>query len=269
MSKATTSQRVQQIIVAIILCFLVGMFLLFLAIPFLYFTGIAQVLWRLVTGWIFFLNDHLPRMSTNAATWVPGVLALIIAAAVGHGFLRAWAKRREKRWSLGSTLALAMIVPVLFVISFLVPGIILQGTQLAGVKWVHHSPSRPGWTQGSMVSDFWLELVSTATKQDEPPWPFPNSLAELETVKRGAWIRMATDFRDPAPPELPIYLGAGFSADSDPGLPLLISARFASEQGFSRYVKTIGGKQIMIRDAETDQWIQRSLDARAGVEKAR
>lgn len=51
--------------------------------------------------------------------------------------------------------------------------------------------------------------------------------------------------------------------DSDPDLPLRISARFRSRDGFSRYVVTIGGKQILIRDEETDDWIQRALDARA------
>ena len=99
--------------------------------------------------------------------------------------------------------------------------------------------------------------------REGPSISFPGSLSELEAVKSGDWLRWAGRSGNASPPELPIYFGAGLDIDSEPGLPLLISARFPRRGGFSRYVATIGGELIMIRDEEADVWIQRALDARA------
>lgn len=107
-----------------------------------------------------------------------------------------------------------------------------------------------------------MEVLETASEQDELTARFPASLAGLpifEKIDRKQLLRGVTS---EGPVELPTYLGAGFSLDSDPTLPLLISQPFGTRGGISRWVVNIGGELKEIRDNETDAWIQRSLDAR-------
>lgn len=248
---------------ALLIAFLVGIPLFLLGLPLLYYFGGLHVAYHLTAGWFHFLRENLGRSTTNAATWVPGVVAFFVAVAVGHIFLKGWADRRAREWSAGKTLALSMVLPVCFVISFLIPGVILQGRQLAAVDWVHRSPSKPGAEQQHMIRQLQADLFEWSVPLDGSRISFPGSLSDLEVVKSGEWLRWAGRSGDASPPELPIYFGAGLDIDSDPGLPLLISARFPSRGGFSRYLATIGGELIMIRDEETDAWIQRALDARA------
>ncbi|WP_265594476.1 hypothetical protein [Haloferula sp. BvORR071] len=114
--------------VVILVGLVVALFLLALGSQF----GATQLLFRLLVGFWFFLATNLPLISTNAATWVPGLAAFGLAVVGIHVFLRPWAVKKGKRWPVGNSLALGAVIPVLFVIAFLVPGILLQLQGLSG-----------------------------------------------------------------------------------------------------------------------------------------
>lgn len=75
-------------------------------------------------------------MSWDAGTWAPGVVSFLVATLFIHLFLSRWASRTGRHWSFWSSVCAALIVPVLFVISFLVPGVILQWEMLRQVPWI-------------------------------------------------------------------------------------------------------------------------------------
>jgi len=240
-----------------------GLFVVILSVVLQLVWGYGEVVLRLVAGWFFFLRENLTKLDIDPGIWIPGLLALLIAIFVAHFFLRGWAKRRNRKWSPAGTLALALMVPLFFVISFLVPGVILQVNELAKVKWAHRGASIGETLQRQEILSLQGLLLESAVSQDETGGRFPAALTELDEMKPRAFRkRLAYSSNPTAPPEFPIYLGSGFTLDSDPQLPLLISPSFVIPEGECRYVVTIGGERIKIPADEADAWIQRSLDAR-------
>ncbi|MES2921715.1 MAG: hypothetical protein V4819_09215 [Verrucomicrobiota bacterium] len=113
---------------------------LFLAISFLYalspFGGYDLLFVEFIGGFWFFLRDNLPAMSFDAGTWGPGLGAFLLAVVFAHRFLKAWAARTNRYWSFATSFSLALVVPVLFVISFIVPGVLVQWEMLRQVVWL-------------------------------------------------------------------------------------------------------------------------------------
>ena len=91
---------------------------------------------RFLTGFGHFMARNFPLISWNADQWVPGVGAFLIAWFFIHRWLSRWAKRTNRPWSLMTSFCVVALVPVLFVISFIVPGILLQWEVLRDVHWV-------------------------------------------------------------------------------------------------------------------------------------
>lgn len=100
------------------------------------FSGNDLVLERILFGFAAFLKNNLPAISWNAATWGPGLGAFLIATAFLHRWLSRWAKRTGRPWSFATSSCLALLVPVLFVISFIVPGVLLQWEALRETVWI-------------------------------------------------------------------------------------------------------------------------------------
>lgn len=94
------------------------------------------ILARLLFGFIPFLQINLPAISWNAATWGPGLGAFLIAVVFLHRWLGRWASRKGRPWSFATSFCLVSLVPVLFVISFLVPGVLLQWETLRETVWL-------------------------------------------------------------------------------------------------------------------------------------
>lgn len=221
--------------------------------------AIYETGWHLLTGFAFFLRRNLATISTDAGTWGPGVVAFGLALGLGHHFLRGWAKKRDRKWSMLSTLCVGLLLPVLFMIAFLVPGALVQLEGLAGVKWFQHgygplSLARWQTTHVARVAKIWAETENGGR--------FPDSLNEL--VKAGS--RAGESFRiSPAiegePAEPLMYFGKGLTIESDASLPLVISPCFVVEGKRIRVVATVGGESI-IRDDELDAWIDKAMAAR-------
>lgn len=226
--------------------------------------GGTQVLFELIGGFVFFLKAKVPLISPNPATWVPGVAALVLAAVGIHLFLRPWAVKRGKRWPVGNSLALAAVIPVLFVIAFLVPGILLQVQGLSGTRWFYREQGKGHSSAQELVKGYQIAAFEYAVDHDDK---FPETEAELPV---SSWIRSLRDSDDRGrhywdrdlPREPVIYLGAGLTIESEGSLALAISPPFSGHEGRARYVATIGSEVILIRADEADAWIQRSLDAR-------
>ena len=113
---------------------------LFVAINFLYmlspFGGYDLLFVELIGGFWFFLRDNLPAMSFDAGTWGPGLAAFLLMITIAHRILKSWAAKTNRYWSVGSSFCVALLVPVIFVISFIVPGVLLQWEMLRQVVWI-------------------------------------------------------------------------------------------------------------------------------------
>lgn len=96
---------------------------------------IVFLLPRFATGFYHFLAANLPRISANADTLIPGIGAYLIATLAAHRMIAGFYQRRGKTWPFSNTCCLAALLPVLFIIAFLVPGVILQLKLIAGDSW--------------------------------------------------------------------------------------------------------------------------------------
>lgn len=96
---------------------------------------IAFLLPRFATGFYHFLAANLPRISANADTLVPGIAAYVIATLAAHRMIAGFYQRRGKTWPFSNTCCFAALLPVLFIIAFLVPGVILHLKLLAAESW--------------------------------------------------------------------------------------------------------------------------------------
>lgn len=114
---------------------------IFVMLNFLYmlapFGGYDLLFEELLGGFWFFLRENVPAMSFDAGTWGPGLGAFLLATILAHRFLTAWAARTNRHWSLATTFCLVLTVPVMFVISFIVPGVLLQWEMLRQVPWIN------------------------------------------------------------------------------------------------------------------------------------
>jgi hypothetical protein len=98
--------------------------------------GFDLLLVELIGGFWFFLRENLPAISFDAGTWGPGLGAFLLAMIFAHRFLAAWAARTSRHWSFATTFCLVLTVPTLFVISFIVPGVLLQWEMLRQTIWL-------------------------------------------------------------------------------------------------------------------------------------
>jgi hypothetical protein len=91
---------------------------------------------RLIGGFWFFLCENFPAISWDAGTWGPGVGAFLLALALAHPFLKPWAARTNRHWSFASSFCLLLTVPVMFVVAFIIPGVLLQWEILRHTPWI-------------------------------------------------------------------------------------------------------------------------------------
>jgi hypothetical protein len=99
-------------------------------------SGNDLIMERLMIGFIPFLQNNFSEISWNARTWGPGLGAFLVALVFSHRYLSKWAERSGRQWSFLTSFCLFMIVPVLFVISFIVPGVLLQWEVLRETGWI-------------------------------------------------------------------------------------------------------------------------------------
>lgn len=100
--------------------------------------GLNLLVIELCIGFVFFLAHNLPEISFDAGTWGPGIAAYLVALAWGHRFLSRWAARTNRPWRFATTFSLFLLLPVLFAISFLVPGVLLQWEFLRQGPWIQY-----------------------------------------------------------------------------------------------------------------------------------
>lgn len=83
-----------------------------------------EILGHLMFGFAPFLRLNLERMTINADTLVPGLLAFFLIIVILHFTLRSFFKCRGVPWSVHSTCVVALLLPALLGTSLLVPGIV-------------------------------------------------------------------------------------------------------------------------------------------------
>lgn len=220
--------------------------------------GMLEIIWRLLTGFIPFLQVNLPRISSDAGTWAPGLAAFGLALVVGHYFLRGWARKRNRPWSAGSTLCAGLVLPLLFAISFLVPGVLLQVEMLGKMKWfdrergkamvVHHMRS--------------LNLAVCLRDTDGNAEKFPDWPEELTPDELKDWNALAQSDRENGKPhEAPVYLGRWVTWKSAADMPLLISPAHREGGKLVRQVLKVDGGIVQIPAEDVDAWIDKAMAA--------
>ncbi len=135
MNKLIPVIRAIGVILLIMIGFIVLLNILYVLSP---FGGYAELLMEFVSGFWFFLRDNLPSMSWDAGTWGPGLGAFILALVFTHQFFKTWAVKTNRFWSFGSSFCVMLTMPVLFVIAFIVPGILLQWETLRHAVWLSY-----------------------------------------------------------------------------------------------------------------------------------
>ena len=222
-------------------------------------SGFDEALLHLLGGFFFFLRENLARISTDSATWVPGLGAFCLALAIAHRSLHQHAARKNRKWSFITTICLGSALPVLFVIAFIVPGVLLQVKSLAQAPWFERSSSLPAMVRLSLrnIAQACHYLAAT-----HPDGGFPDSLAAIDGELIPPDNRFMPSPVTDVPREPPVYLGAGFTLDSPPGQALLISPPFRKNQTDIRIVVTRGGDTLEIPAAEAEIWIDRALSER-------
>jgi hypothetical protein len=93
-------------------------------------SDLFQLLYHLFCGFIFFLGRNLARMNFNADTLVPGLAAYGLCVIALHILMKRVCRVREKPWSFLGSCIVSLLLPALFAISVLVPGVIFQIQQL-------------------------------------------------------------------------------------------------------------------------------------------
>ncbi len=91
-----------------------------------------EALFHLLFGFVFFLERNFPRMNFNWDTLAPGLAAYVLALFMFHWSMRKFCRARTRDWSFRSSCVVALLLPAVFGISFIVPGLILQIQALAG-----------------------------------------------------------------------------------------------------------------------------------------
>ena len=92
---------------------------------------VLDALFHFLFGFVCFLGRNLGRMNFNADTLVPGCIAYGIVILLLHWELRRLCRKRGRAWSFYSSFLVGLLLPAVFGISFLVPGVMLQLQELA------------------------------------------------------------------------------------------------------------------------------------------
>jgi hypothetical protein len=221
-----------------------------------------EILWHLATGFVRFLQTNLRNISSDSGTWGPGLACFLFAIVTIHWFGAKLARRRERRWRISHSIAFGMLLPSLFVVSFLVPGIILQIGSL----------NQGNWFQGSRSDGAFKLMQARNIAQAAHVWAttegadqFPPSIATITSADILGEDAFRPQPSGENPGEPPLYLGAGLTTKSDPALPLVISDAYSRKQILYRRVITVGSEFVEIRAEEVDEWIARAMAAREGA----
>ncbi len=105
-----------------------------------YFSGVQDLATELVLGFLPFLGHNIPAISWNSDIWIPGLAALLMLIVCIHLAARKWARNTNRHWTAASTLCLSLLLPILFAISLIVPGILAQWEALRNCVWVVIDP---------------------------------------------------------------------------------------------------------------------------------
>jgi hypothetical protein len=227
-----------------------------------HFDASFEILWHLATGFIRFLQTNLSKVSNDAGTWGPGLACFLLAIVMIHWFGATWARRRERTWRISNAVAVGMLLPLLFVISFLVPGAMLQIGSVGQGNWFQSSRSDKTF---KVMHARHIAQAAHAWANTEGADRFPPSTAVMiSSGMLGEDVLGPQSFGE-NPGEPPLYLGAGLTTNSDPALPLVISDVHSRNQVRHRTVITVGSEFVEIRPEEVDEWIARAMAAREGA----
>ena len=103
-----------------------------------------DILHHFLFGFVWFLERNLGRMNFNADTLVPGCFAYGLVILLLHWKLRRLCRKRGRAWSFCSSILVGLLLPAVFGISLIVPGVMLQLQALAAESMGHDGGKMKG-----------------------------------------------------------------------------------------------------------------------------
>ena len=103
-----------------------------------------DILHHFLFGFVWFLERNLGRMNFNADTLVPGCFAYGLVILLLHWKLRRLCRKRGRAWSFHSSILVGLLLPAVFGISLIVPGVMLQLQALAAESMGHDGGKMKG-----------------------------------------------------------------------------------------------------------------------------
>ena len=216
----------------------------------------GEAAFHLLCGFWFFLDEKLPAISSDAGTWGPGLAAWLIALAVGHRFLRDWARARGIQWMVTTTTCLGLLLPVLFAISFIVPGILLQVDGLREVRWFERN-SYNGAAVRMELRNLAQCCALYANLSSEGNYPESLDALAKQDIMTIRFLNLHGDKN--LPPEPFTYLGNGYTRNTAGDAPLAISPWYQDRGHWQRIVVTFDGTMKVIGDDDVDAWLDRGV----------
>ena len=242
-----TDSIVPQIARAILIAFLLFLLLIVLG-AFTAHVVVFQFAYHVAFGWALFLWKNVRAVSVNADVLVPGLFSYVVAGILIHVLGRAWFARRDRVWSLFTTFCLSLLLPVLFFIAFLIPGLLLQ---------LRPMDSKESWTESSgrgsersahhiTVRNHaqWMEYLM----KEEGRGRYPAHLLSSEISYYGQDL---------------IYPAAGLMSPLPSSFPLIIGDVFPDDAGsLRRWVMRADHEMVEIPAEDLDVWLARAVHMR-------
>jgi hypothetical protein len=245
----------------LILLAFIGLVVLSIIVPAGWIEASFEILWHLATGFVRFLQTNLRKISSDADTSGPGLACFLLAIVMIHWLGVTWSRRRETTWRTSNSVAFGMLMPLLFMISYLVPGAILQVGSLKQGAWFQRSRSDGAFKLMHARNIAQAAHVWATTEGGDR---FPPSIATIVSADILGEDTFRPQSSGENPGEPPLYLGAGLTTKSDPALPLVISDAYSRKQILYRRIITVGSEVVEIQAEEVDEWIAKAMAAREG-----
>ena len=231
----------------------------------LFDTLIPEFFGLLLFGWIAYLLQVLPRVTTNLEIALDAVVAVIFAAFGLHLIFRWWVRGRHgesAKWRFGWTVKITVMILLLFATSIAATGIIHQVGWLAKEEMVFDR-ARSRSVQTKELSNLKQLSMCLRLYSLEHDNKFPQNLDELIPEFLPTSKLLFSRGQNGEPPQRVIYY-RGFKDNDSPDLIVLASPEiWGSGEKVSRVVVHIDGSAEVIKEKEFQKLIHEQEAKRA------
>lgn len=207
--------------------------------PFIY-----EVPFRLAAGWLLHLWNVVPKIQFSADMFASGVAGIALAMAGLHWlgkWLSAQISQHTRTWTWRGTLALTLLVCVLFASSICGTGMVHQLGWLRTTKWTMDPMARSSIQSMKRAGNARILCGAALAYAEDNQGVLPIHLGQLLSssyMSEPDFLGRTYDPRLRAEPDPWVYLGSGMRADSPSWYPVVAEPRSTGRDG-KRVVVTL------------------------------